>query len=180
MRLTSSLTLVAALIAAPLAAQSTGPVVGPVITTDARTLWFDNMKVAPHVTPGPLQQASGLLAQGRYAEADDVLDNVLGATRTNGGLLQLRLLKGVAALGQDHPETARRLFKKAASMRRSEHPGALTGLALAEIQLGDQAAAQRILDRLESRRDACDAACPEAKALGNAVGAVQKALSPSA
>lgn len=184
MRILKSLSIVAALIAAPLAAQSTPPLAGPVsapvagavITPDARTLWFSEMKVAPRVSPGPLQYASELLARGRYADADHVLDGVRNATQTNGGLLQLRVLKGVAALGQNDAETARRLFKRAASMRRSGHPGALAGLALAELQMGDDAAEQRIRDRLQTRSDACDGACPSSRALE----VVDKALAKGA
>ena len=181
MRILTSLTILAGLVAAPVAAQPAPPtVIGPPITTDARLSWFENMLLDTKASPGTLQEARVLVSQGRYAEAGAVLNDVRDVTGTNGGLLQKRFLKGVVALGQNNPESARRLFKKAASMRRSEHPGALSGLALAEIQLGDEAAARRICDRLQMRSDACDSACPSSAALESALGVVDKALARGA
>lgn len=176
MRILKTLTIIAGLATVPVAAQATSPVIGPAITNDARVPWFESMLRDTEASPGPLQKARTLVSQGRYSEADVVLNDVRDATRTNGALLQKRFLKGVVALGQNNPESARRLFKKAASMRRSEHPGALSGLALAEIQLGDEAAARRIRDRLQTRSDACDSTCSSSTALENALGVVDKAL----
>lgn len=177
MRILKSLTILAGLVAAPLAAQQTPPpVIGPVITANARVPWIENVPLGPLGSRGPLQKAGTLISQGRYAEADLVLNHVRGVTRTNGGLQQKKFLQGVVALGQNNPETARRLFNQAISMRRNEHPGVLSGLALAELQLGDAAAAQRIRDRLQTQSDACDDACPSSEALK----VVDKALAKGA
>lgn len=169
-------------LAATLPAQAADPVIGPPFVGEVRYSWFAlEGSLEPDGSTGqlsrdPLQQARKLVARGRYVEADAKLSQVMDTTNTNGRLLQVRFLKGVSALGQGDPATARSLLKRAADTGRSEHVGALSALAVAEVQLGDRAAAEQIRGRLQAHRDACESTCRQADAIASALSVVDRAL----
>lgn len=114
-------------------------------------------------------KARNFVAEGRYAEANPVLNTLIG--RTNAP--QVRFLKGVTMLGLGDPAAARRYLEPAS---RTGHPGALSGLALAQIQLGNEDAAQNILNNLRSRLEKCGGMCADSKSLRQAIGVVEKGL----
>lgn len=117
-------------------------------------------------------KAQGLLAVGRYAEADMLLSNLIGRTSSK----QVRFFKGAAKLGMGDAVAARRYFKKSVHQGRNGYPGALSGLAIAEIRLGNRDAAENILQKLRNQQAKCGLGCDRAKLLDQAVAVVEKAL----
>lgn len=117
-------------------------------------------------------RAQDLIAAGQYAEADRLLTTLVGRTSSK----QVRFLKGAAKLGLGDAEAARRYFEKSLYQGRNGYPGAMSGLAIAEIRLGNRDAAQNILDKLRYQRGKCGSDCDRAKSLNQAVGVVEKAL----
>lgn len=119
-----------------------------------------------------LRQAQSLIAAGRYGEADGLLSKLIGQTSSK----QVRFLKGVAKLGMGDAQSARRYFEKSLYQGRNGYPGAMSGLALAEIRLGNRDAAENILDKLRYQQEKCGKDCDRAKPLDQAVAVVEKAL----
>lgn len=175
MRLTVLLTVCCA-IAVPAHAQHVGGVSGihfnmgtpmsaPVNGYNAATFNF--------VSQSPdLRQAQGLIAAGQYRQADVLLSKLIGQTSNK----QVRFLKGVAKLGMGDAQSARRYFEKSLYSGRNGYPGAMSGLALAEIRLGNRDAAENILDKLRYQQEKCGKYCDRAKPLDQAVAVVEKAL----
>ena len=117
-------------------------------------------------------KARALVGEGRYAEADVLLTELYGKTSSR----QVRFLKGVTSLALGDAQAARRYFSKALPNGRSGDPGAMSGLALAEIKLGNSDAARDILVKLRYQQDKCGLNCDRAKPLKQAVAVVEKAL----
>jgi hypothetical protein len=119
-----------------------------------------------------MQKAQALVAAGRYAEADPLLSSLMGKTSSK----QVRFLKGVTKLGLGDAAAARRYFEKSLYRGRNGNPGAMSGLALAEIRLGNADAANDLLRKLRYQQDVCADNCDRANALEQAVTVVEKAL----
>ena len=119
-----------------------------------------------------LAQAQRLIASGNYIQADSVLATVIGETPSR----QARFLKGVTMLGLGDAAAARRYFEQSLYRGRNGHPGAMSGLALAEIRLGNVDAARTILNKLRYQQEKCGHGCDRAGALKQAVGVVERAL----
>ncbi|MBV2147414.1 tetratricopeptide repeat protein [Sphingobium sp. AS12] len=119
-----------------------------------------------------LQQAQQLIASGDYVQADSLLATVIGETPSR----QARFLKGMAKLGLGDAAAARRYFEQSLYRGRNGHPGAMSGLAIAEIRLGNADAARNILHKLQYQQEKCGHSCDRAGALKQAVGVVEKAL----
>lgn len=117
-------------------------------------------------------RAQKLIADGDYAEADALLARLIGQTSNR----QVRFLKGVAKLGMGDAVAARRYFEKSLYSNRSGYPGAMLGLALAEIRLGNRDAAEDILQKLRYQQEKCRSDCDRAKPLDQAIAVVEKAL----
>lgn len=117
-------------------------------------------------------RAQNLIAAGQYVEADRLLTTLIGRTSSK----QVRFLKGAAKLGLGDAEAARRYFEKSLYQGRNGYPGAMSGLAIAEIRLGNRDAAQNILDKLRYQQEKCSSNCDRAKPLDQAVAVVEKAL----
>ncbi|TCM38426.1 tol-pal system YbgF family protein [Novosphingobium sp. ST904] len=116
--------------------------------------------------------ARTLLAEGKYAEADRILTDLVH--RSNNS--ETYFLKGVSSLGTGQSASARTYFKSVLMSRKTRHAGAMTGLALSEIQLGNRPAAERILETLKSQDDRCDGRCSRSTSIEQAVSTVEKAL----
>lgn len=120
-----------------------------------------------------LTQARKLIAAGDYADADTLLNyhlvNVVGN--------EARFLKGVASLGTGDTEKARGLFEAVVKNRGYRHPGAMSGLAVAQVRLGNVAAAREILVDLQTRQQRCGESCRYAAPLEQAITVVEKAVS---
>ncbi|HUD94016.1 tetratricopeptide repeat protein [Sphingobium sp.] len=114
----------------------------------------------------------GLIATGHYAEADVLLSKIVGRTSSK----QVRFLKGVTRLGMGDAEGARRYFEKSLYQGRNGYPGAMSGLAIAEIRLGNRDAAENILQKLRYQKEICSNSCDRAQPLDQAVAVVEKAL----
>lgn len=119
-----------------------------------------------------LQQAQQLIASGDYVQADTLLATVIGETPSR----QARFLKGMVKLGLGDAAAARRYFEQSLYRGRNGHPGAMSGLAIAEIRLGNADAARDILHKLQYQQEKCGHSCDRAGALKQAVGVVEKAL----
>ncbi|WP_256869420.1 hypothetical protein [Sphingobium lactosutens] len=120
-----------------------------------------------------LGQAQRLVAEGRYAEADPLLNELIGRTSSR----HVRFLKGLAALGLGDPATARRFFERALpGGGRVGSAGVMSGLALAEIRLGNAGAARAILNNLRYQQAKCRSDCDRAGALKQAVSMVEREL----
>lgn len=119
-----------------------------------------------------IARAQNLVAAGQYAEADRLLTTLVGRSSSK----QVRFLKGAAKLGMGDAQAARRYFEQSLYQGRNGHPGAMSGLAIAEIRLGNRDAAQNILDKLRYQQDKCGSGCDRARSLNQAVGIVEKAL----
>jgi tetratricopeptide (TPR) repeat protein len=119
-----------------------------------------------------VRQAQTLIAAGDYGQADSLLSTLIGRTSDR----QLRFLKGVTKLGLGDAASARRYFEQSLYRGRNGYPGAMSGLALAEIQLGNRDAAQELLDKLRDQQEKCGHSCDRATPLGQAVAVVEKAL----
>ena len=85
-------------------------------------------------------------------------------------------LKGVTKLGLGDAAAARRYFEQSLSRGRNGTPGAMSGLALAEIQLGNMDAANDLLGRLRHQQQVCADNCDRAESLDQAIAVVEKAL----
>lgn len=94
-------------------------------------------------------RAQKLIATGHYAEADATLSRMMGRTSSK----QIRFLRGVAKLGLGDAVAARRYFEGSLYMGGNGHPGAMSGLALAEIRLGNRASAESILGKLRYQQE---------------------------
>lgn len=132
----------------------------------------DNFVVANQAPYRDMDAARKLIASGDYVKADNLLSDVVGRTESR----QARFLKGVAKLGLGDPAAARRYFEQSLYRGRNGYPGAMSGLALAEIRLGNRDAAQEILDKLRYQRSRCSSSCDRAGSLDQAVSVVEKAL----
>lgn len=119
-----------------------------------------------------LQQARTLIAGGAYGQADRLLADLVGKTPSR----EVRFLKGVTKLGLGDPAAARRYFEQSLYRGRNGHPGAMSGLAIAEIRLGNVDAARNILGKLRYQQEKCGRGCDRAGALRQAVTTVEKAL----
>ncbi|CAM8671108.1 tetratricopeptide repeat protein [Sphingobium cupriresistens] len=176
MRLTILLPLCAA-IAAPAYAQNHGisgittnfptPMSGPITGYGP-----DNFRSVNGGAYNDVSRAQRLIASGNYAQADGVLTNLVGRTSSR----QVRFLKGVARLGLGDATGARRYFEQSLYRGRNGYPGAMSGLALAEIRLGNRDAAQDILGKLRNQQEKCGSDCDRAKPLDQAIAVVEKAL----
>ncbi|WP_037488101.1 tetratricopeptide repeat protein [Sphingobium indicum] len=132
----------------------------------------DNFRSSHSGAASDLQQAQQLIASGDFVQADSLLATVIGETPSR----QARFLKGVAKLGLGEAAAARRYFEQSLYRGRNGHPGAMSGLAIAEIRLGNVDAARNILHKLEYQQEKCGHGCDRADALKQAVGVVEKAL----
>lgn len=121
---------------------------------------------------GHVERARRLIAAGHYAEADALLTRLMSDTSSK----QLRFLKGVTKLGLGDAAAARRYFERSLYSGRNGYPGAMSGLALAEIRLGNRDAAEAILDKLRYQQEKCRSDCDRAKPLEQAISVVEKAL----
>ncbi|MFC3442608.1 tol-pal system YbgF family protein [Sphingobium rhizovicinum] len=126
----------------------------------------------PGVPGGDMVRAQRLIAAGDYAQADDLLSVLVGRSSSR----QVRFLKGVARLGMGDAAAARRYFEQSLYRGRNGYPGAMSGLALAEIRLGNRDAAENILTKLRYQQERCGQSCDRAKPLDAAVSVVEKAL----
>jgi len=122
--------------------------------------------------PLGVSQAQALIADGQYAQADDLLSDLVGRTDAK----QVRFLRGVAKLGLGDAAAARRYFEQSLYYGRNGFPGAMSGLALAEVRLGNRDAAERILVQLRSQQSKCADHCDRAASLDQAITVVEKAL----
>lgn len=123
----------------------------------------------------PLDAARAMIAAGQYRQADAYLGQVAGHA---SGLQrnEVRFLRGVASLGEGDAARASGLFKSVVLSQGYRHAGAMSGLALAQIKLGDKAGARDILARLKTQQARCDAGCGRAASIDQAVSVVEKAL----
>jgi tetratricopeptide (TPR) repeat protein len=119
-----------------------------------------------------IEKAQKLIATGQYAEADGILTKLVGRTSSK----RLRFLKGVSRLGMGDAAGARRYFERSLSYGRGGSPGVLSGLAIAEIRLGNRDAAENILQKLRNQQKNCASNCERAKPIDDAVIVVEKAL----
>jgi tetratricopeptide (TPR) repeat protein len=117
-------------------------------------------------------KARALIAAGRYRDAEPVVDELLRKT----GSPEVQLMKGVVLLGLGQPQAARGYFQAVVLTYNSRHAGAMSGLALADIRLGDADAARDILRTLRAQQAKCDNGCSRAPSLNQAVMVVEKAL----
>lgn len=130
----------------------------------------DNFKGGNRSTS--LDQARQLIASGDLMQADKLLATVIGETPSR----EARFLKGVTKLGLGDAASARRYFEQSLYRGRNGHPGAMSGLAIAEIKLGNVDAARDILHKLQYQQEKCGHSCDRAGSLKQAVGVVEKAL----
>ena len=119
-----------------------------------------------------MAKAQRLIGDGQYQQADDLLATLVGRTSNR----QVRFLKGVAKLGMGDAAAARRYFERSIAYGRNGSPGVMSGLALAEIRLGNRDAAHSILDRLRTQKEKCGGDCSRAVPLDQAVSVIEKAL----
>lgn len=119
----------------------------------------------------PVATARILIEQGRYAAAA----RLLSGPHVRQGK-ETRFLKGVSSLGMGDADTARRHFSHVARADNYREPSALTGLAAAELELGNVSAARDILGTLKEQQAKCKGECRRAKSLDRAVAALEKAL----
>ena len=120
----------------------------------------------------PTQAARQLILQGRYAEADRVLDHFLVRQATP----ETNLLKGITSLKLGDAEAARWRFLKAARLTRYRNPYALAGLAEAELSLGNANAARDMLDKLRDQQEKCGTDCSRSESLERMVTALEQKL----
>lgn len=120
-----------------------------------------------------IAKAGNLVAQGRYAEADPILSDLYGRTDSR----QVRFLLGMTSLGQGNAEAARRYFLQSLSVSRMGHPGAMSGLAVAEARLGNMDSAHAMLTRLKQQQAHCASRCLNSAALDRAVLVTEQLLS---
>lgn len=161
-------------LAAPAIAQSSGVphVLSAPNMTPVDGWGADSLGPTSRSVPANMAKAQSLVSRGRYAEADPLLNDLIGKTNSR----HIRFLKGVTALGLGEPATARRFFEKALPTPTSGSPAVLSGLALAQVQLGNIDAARSILQNLRNQQQQCGARCDRAKPLDQAVSVVEKAL----
>ncbi|WP_088185542.1 tetratricopeptide repeat protein [Sphingobium sp. Z007] len=133
---------------------------------------IDNFHSANGGSYRDLSRAQGLIASGDYVQADSLLTDLIGRTSSR----QVRFLKGVTRLGMGDAAGARRYFEQSLYRGRNGYPGAMSGLALAEIRLGNRDAAQDILQKLRNQQHVCGNDCDRAKPLDQAIAVVEKAL----
>lgn len=160
--------------AMPATAQNSGvaPSLTAPVTTPPDGWGVDNFySTAPSMSRDFLK-AQHLVAEGRYAEVDPLLNQLIGKTSS----WRVHFLKGVTALGLGEPATARRFFEKSLPSGRSGDPGAMSGLALAEVQLGNTEAARHILRDLRYQQEKCRSDCDRAEPLKRAIAVVEKVL----
>ncbi len=162
-------------LATPAAAQngSMTPALAPPMTTPIDGWGADNFYSAPRFLSRDVLKAQHLVAKGRYAEADPLLNQLIGRTSSR----RVHFLKGVTALGLGQPATARRFFERSLPSGRNGDPGAMSGLALAEVRLGNADAARHILRDLRYQQEKCRSDCDRAEPLKQAVAVVERALS---
>lgn len=132
----------------------------------------DNFYSPGHGANPDLRRAQSLIASGDYGQADSLLTDLIGRTNSR----QVRFLKGVTKLGMGDAAAARRYFEQSLYHGRNGYPGAMSGLALSEIRLGNRDAAQDILGKLRDQQEKCGTGCDRAKPLDQAIAVVEKAL----
>ncbi|WBH16265.1 tetratricopeptide repeat protein [Sphingomonas radiodurans] len=120
----------------------------------------------------PVEAARKLILEGRYAEADRVLDHFYVRQTT----AETNLLKGITSLKLGDADAARWRFLRAAKITRYRDPSALTGLAAAELSLGNEDAARDILGKLRSQQEKCGTGCARNESLSRAVSALEREL----
>jgi len=159
-------------ISAPAAAQ-TAPLTLSIPNTTPVDGWgADSGGARPPVLASSYKRAQMLVAEGRYADADPLIDKMMARSDN----YRYRILKGVTMLGLGDAPAARRYFERAASSTSNGDLGALSGLAIAHVRMGNRDAALAILDQLKVRQVKCADACKLAPALRSAVGVVEKSL----
>lgn len=126
----------------------------------------------PAADHADITRAQELIVTGQYMQADRLLTTLMGRSSSK----QVRFLKGAAKLGLGDADAARRYFEKSLYQGRNGYPGAMSGLAIAEIRLGNRAAAESLLGKLRSQQAKCGSDCDRAQSLGQAVQVVEKAL----
>ncbi|WP_409529922.1 tetratricopeptide repeat protein [Sphingobium yanoikuyae] len=179
MRFAFLLPVIISTFAAPIMAQApSGPATAqPAYHEGLRPSW-DNLYNIDSGVYGDFRTANygrvrQLMQQGHYAQADKALNRIMSGSND----LEARFLKGVTTLALNNPEGARRYFERALPNGRSGHPGAMSGLALAEIRLGNPDAARDLLRKLEYQKEKCAGNCDRATSIDQAIGVVKKALS---
>jgi hypothetical protein len=167
-----SLVLLTALgLAAPAAAQN-APMVLSAPNTTPTFGWGADAGGSGATRLSGYAVAQRLIAEGRYAEADPMIDRMIARTDHP----RVRFLKGVNALGLGDPATARRYFLRALPVTRNGDPGAMSGLAIAEARLGNQDAARAVLVNLRRQQEQCRSGCDRRAALSRAIGVVEKVV----
>lgn len=159
-------------IAAPAAAQNAPVILSAPVTTPVDGWGADRGGGRTTYLGSCYQRAQALIAQGRYAEADPLIDRLM--SQSNSG--RIRFLKGVSALGLGDPAAALRYFERALPVTRIGDPGAMSGLAIAEARLGNGDAARTILSDLRRQQDQCGRGCDRRDALERAVRVVEKVV----
>lgn len=162
-----------ALLAVPALAQNSARVtLSAPVTTPVDGWGADRFGGQPRSPSRDVVKAQKLVADGRYAEADTLLNKLIGQTNSR----TVHFLKGVTALGLDDPATARRFFERSLPARGYGDPGAMSGLAIAQVRLGNIDAAQRILSNLRDQQRKCGTDCDRAEPLDRAVSIVERLL----
>lgn len=162
-----------ALLATPAFAQPAAPVTLSVPHTTPIDGWgADKGNFSSRPIPRDLAKVQNLIAQGRYPEADPLLNKLMGQT----SIPRVRFLKGVTALGLGDAATARRYFERALPTTGYGDPGTLSGLAIAQARLGNIKAAQHILVNLRDQQSKCGTSCDRAEHLDRAVSIVERLL----
>lgn len=121
---------------------------------------------------GDVIRAQQLIARGQYAQADRLLSTLIGRSSSK----QIRFLRGTAKLGLGDASAARRYFEQSLYQGRNGYPGAISGLAIAEIRLGNRDAAESLLNKLRYQQAKCGTDCDRAQSLDQAVRVLEKAL----
>lgn len=121
-----------------------------------------------------VEKARGAIAQGDYAQAKFILDDIVQEVPK----VEVRFLAGVASLGSGDARTAERYFKSALRFAGADaHVGAESGLAIAYLRLNRRDEAQKVLSRLKTRQAKCSSRCSDPASLQQAITTVERALS---
>ncbi len=165
--------IAACALSSPAVAQSsTGQPIGSTSYTPNLNLMPAATLVRARYNPARVETARNLVAQEKYREALAEL----GSPFVHPQSRDAQLLKGVAWLEVGDAQAARRFFRDAAKASRHRDVAAMTGLALAEIKLGDVDAAKSVLHKLQRRQATCGGTCDSAASLDAAVGGLEKVI----
>ena len=127
------------------------------------------------------QKGVAALKAGKYREAEEDFDHVLGSAPRNGDVW---LLMGLSKQGHGDEKGAEKSFEKSVKFAPDNIVAHQElGVSLARLNQADKAKAE--LDLLQQKATACADACPDAAKLKEAIAAVQGAMasgqtSPSA